>query len=218
MVITQQKKFEEILKALGDFKKIFIVGCGDCAATCKTGGEPEVLDMKKRLEEAGKIVTGYVVPEAPCVAAQLASAFAKNRKALEEADGILVLACGGGTQSVGVNNRPGKRAISGCDTLFIGYVDKAGVELGEYCSACGDCILNETGGICPITRCTKGLLNGPCGGSDKGKCEVDKERDCAWALIFEALKKEGSVHLMKEVKPPKDFSKTTRPHKVILGQ
>ena len=215
MIITTQKDFKKILEYLSGEKKIFIVGCGECATTCKTGGEPEVLEMKKALEKEGKIVTGWVVPEAPCVASQVRVALAKNKKALAEADSMLVLACGLGIQSVKENDRVGKIVHPGCDTLFMGEIDKDGVFL-ERCSACGECVLELTGGICPITRCPKEMLNGPCGGTDKGKCEVDKDKDCVWTLIYNELRKTDKLNLMKEIQPPKDYSKTGRPRKLVI--
>jgi len=216
MIITAQKKFEDILNFLKDSKKVFLVGCGECAATCKTGGEPEILELKKKLEEKGKIVTGFALPDAPCVAAQIKTAFAKNAKALKESEAILVMACGLGTQSVKANDRRELAVLPGCDTLFAGAVDSEGV-FQELCSACGECILELTGGICPVTRCPKGILNGPCGGMNKGKCEVDKERDCAWVLIYNELKKKNKTDLISKPHPPKNYSQTTKPRKLILG-
>ena len=211
MIITQQKPFEEIKSNLKPGEKIFIIGCGECSTTCKTGGEPEVLEMKAKLEAEGFTVTGYIVPQAPCIASQVKVAFSKNRNKISKSDSILILACGLGVQSVLENIREEKDFHVGCDTIFMGIVDNSGRGFWEYCSACGECILEYTGGICPITRCSKGLLNGPCGGMDKGKCEVDKERDCAWVLIYERLKKKGKLHLIERMFPPKDYSRHTKP-------
>jgi len=215
MIITKQKQFEELLGMLKGYKKIFLIGCGECSTTCKTGGEEEILEVKKKLEDAGKIITGSVIPSAPCVAAQVKTAFAKNRNALKESEVILVLACGLGIQSVKANDRLELAIVPGCDTLFAGAVDAAG-EFKELCSACGECILDLTGGICPITRCSKGLLNGPCGGMDKGKCEVDKDQDCAWVLIYKELEKRGKLNLLRKIQKPKDYTKTLKPHKLKL--
>jgi hypothetical protein len=106
--------------------------------------------------------------------------------------------------------------LPGCNTLFGAVLDSAG-NFYEKCSLCGECVLDETGGICPITLCAKGLLNGPCGGMDKGKCEVDKDRDCAWVLIYKELEKKGKLGDLKKIKAPKDFKKTTKPHKLIMS-
>ena len=215
MIITKQQEFKDIIMRLGDEKKIVLVGCGECSTTCQTGGEKELLMMKESLEKEGKQVTGWVIPEAPCVAGQVKMAIARNRKAITEADSILVLACGLGVQSVAENDRDKKTVHTGCDTLFMGEVDKDGA-FQERCSACGDCILEETGGICAVTRCPKGLVDGPCGGTDKGKCEVDKDRDCVWTLIYKALSEKKRLHLMKEIHAPKDYSRMSKPRKLAL--
>lgn len=215
MIITKKKDMKEIFKYLEGQKKIFIVGCGECSTTCRTGGEEEVKAIKDLLEKAGKSITGYSIPSAPCVAAKVKLELAKNRIKVEASDSVLVLACGLGIQSVKENLRSEKPIHVGCDTLFMGAIDAGGRFL-ERCSACGDCVLEMTASICPITRCPKSLLNGPCGGQDKGKCEVDKDRDCAWILIYNELKKQGKVGLLKEIKPPKDHSKLSRPRQLTL--
>ncbi|MFH1201448.1 MAG: methylenetetrahydrofolate reductase C-terminal domain-containing protein [Candidatus Omnitrophota bacterium] len=210
MIATKQKPQDEILRMCGPYKKIFLVGCGDCATTCKTGGEEEIKKMKEFLEKEGYTVTGFIIPKAPCVAAQLKIEMAKNKNALKESEAMLILACGSGVQSVKENDRLELFVLPGCDTLFGAIVDSQGI-FREKCSACGECVLEITGGICPVTLCSKGLLNGPCGGQNKGKCEVDKERDCAWVLIFKELEKKGKAELMLKIKPPKDYSKMVKP-------
>lgn len=216
MIVTQKKQFDEILKHMGSRKKIFIVGCGDCAATCKTGGEAEIKEIKGLLEKNGKAVTGWAIPDSPCIASQVKLHFAKNKKAVDEAEAFLILACGLGVQSVLDNDRLARPVYAGCDTISGSTLDKTGTILSERCAMCGECVLNITGGICPVTRCAKGLLNGPCGGSDKGKCEVDKQRDCAWILIYNRLKELGMLENMKASRPPRDHSKNNRPREVIV--
>jgi len=216
MIVTQQKKIDEILEMLSGFKKIFLVGCGECATDCHTGGEEEILKMKEILEEKGKSITGFVIPDAPCYASQIKIAFAKNKEQLSQAEAILVLSCGSGVQSVKANDRFRHLVFPGCDTLFGAIVDKDG-NFKEVCSACSECLLNKTSGICPVTLCPKGILNGPCGGVDKGKCEVDKERDCAWCLIYKELAERERLDLLKRIFPPKDYSKMRRPHLVKVA-
>jgi ferredoxin len=213
MIITKQKDLKEILKYLSGEKNIFLVGCGECSATCKTGGEDDVKRIKDLLEKEGKTITGYCVPSAPCISAKVKMELAKNRKSIESSDAILVMACGLGIQSVKENLRVEKSIHVGCDTLFMGAIDSNGAFL-ERCSACGDCVLELTGLICPVTRCPKSLLNGPCGGQNKGKCEVDKNRDCTWILIYNELKKHNKLDLLKEIKPPRDHSKATKPREL----
>lgn len=217
MIITKQKEFKDILAALEGQGKVFIVGCGECSTTCKTGGEDEVQAIRRALEKAGKVVTGSCIPSAPCVAAKVKLEMAKSRAALEAADAVLVLACGLGIQSVKENLRIDRPVHVGCDTLFMGAIDAAGAFL-ERCSACGDCVLEETAMICPVTRCPKSLLNGPCGGQAKGKCEVDRNKDCVWILIYNELKKQGRLDVLRRTKKPKDHTQALKPRSKTLAQ
>ena len=210
MIITKKKPFEEILKYVKGSKSVFLIGCGECSTVCKTGGEAEVLEMKGLLEKEGIKVTGSCIPKAPCFAAYLKLAFNKNKQAIEEADSMLILTCGLGSQSVKDNFPVEKDIHVACDTVFMGQVAANGMFL-ERCSACGDCLLEFTDAICPVTRCAKGLLNGPCGGQSHGKCETDREKDCAWVLIYNSLKKKNKLHLLREIKTPKVFSKMMKP-------
>lgn len=217
MIITEQKLLEQILENLKGYTKIFLVGCGECATTCKTGGKDQLLKMKEELEKQGKTVLGTCIPDAPCVASQIKTEFAKNMKALRQTEAILVLACGLGVQSVKDNDRLGLVVLPACNTLFGAVMDSQGNFL-EKCSMCGECVLDITAGICPITLCPKGLLNGPCGGVDKGKCEVDKDKDCAWVLIYKELEKRKKLGQFKKIQAPKDFKKITKPHKLIMTE
>lgn len=215
MIVSEQKPLKEILEFLKDYKKIFLVGCGECATTCKSGGEEQLKQIKQELEKAQKQVLGMAIPSAPCIAAQIKQELAKNLKLLKQAEAILVLACGLGVQSVKDNDRLGLVVLPGCNSLFGAVVDAKG-DFYEKCSVCGECVLDITGGICPITLCPKGLLNGPCGGMHKEKCEVDKDKDCAWVLIYKELKKRNKLEVIKKIQAPKDHTKTTKPRKLII--
>ncbi|MFA5096019.1 MAG: methylenetetrahydrofolate reductase C-terminal domain-containing protein [Candidatus Omnitrophota bacterium] len=217
MIITGLKPLQDIIDSLKGRTKVFLVGCGECATVCKTGGEPEVLKMKQELEQAGKQVVGFCIPSAPCLAAKLKAETAKNIPALRQAEAVLVLACGLGVQSFKDNDRFGLAVFPACDTIFGAVMDAKG-DFYEKCSMCGECVLDVTGGICPVTLCAKGLLNGPCGGMDQGKCEVDKDRDCAWVLIYRELEKSKKLEALKEIRGPKDFKKSARPHKLIASK
>ncbi|MDD5431633.1 MAG: methylenetetrahydrofolate reductase C-terminal domain-containing protein [Candidatus Omnitrophica bacterium] len=217
MIVTQLKPSQEILDSLKGFNKIFLVGCGECATTCKTGGEVELAKLKVELEKEGKTVVGMCVPSAPCVAAKLKIELAKNMAQVRQAEAVLVLACGLGVQSVKDNDRLQLTVLPALNTIFGAVLDAKG-NFYEKCSLCADCVLGETGGICPITLCAKGLLNGPCGGMNKGKCEVDKEKDCAWVLIYKEMEKKNKLDVLKKVRQPKDFKKSNKPHKLILNQ
>ena len=217
MIITEKKPLEQILKALGNYTKIFLVGCGECATTCKTGSQEEMEQLKAQLKEHGKNVVGMCIPSAPCVAAKVKTELAKNMKSLREAEAILVLACGLGVQSTKDNDRLGLEVIPALNTMFGAVMDSQG-NFAEKCSLCGDCVLDVTGGICPVTLCAKGLLNGPCGGMNKGKCEVDKEKDCAWVLIYKELEKKKKLNALKEIIQPKDHKKSLKPRKLIMAK
>jgi hypothetical protein len=216
MIVTQKKPLEEVINSLKGKEKVFLIGCGECSTTCQTGGEKEVLEMKQHLESQGKKVTGWVIPNAPCIAAQVKTAFAKNIPALKDSQAILVLSCGLGAQSVKENERFGLAVVPALNSMFGTLVDAKG-NFYEACSNCGECVLSQTGCICPITRCPKGLLNGPCGGVIKGKCEVDRNRDCAWVLIYQELEKRKELEKMKLISKPKDYGKTVKPQKVLVN-
>ena len=217
MIITELKPIQDVVDSLKGYSKIFLVGCGECAATCKTGGEPEILKIKQDLEAQGKTVLGFCIPSAPCVSAKLKTELAKNMPALRQAEAVLVLACGLGVQSFKDNDRFSLAVFPACNTIFGAVMDAKG-DFYEKCSLCGECVLHLTGGICPITLCAKGLLNGPCGGMNKGKCEVDKDQDCAWVLIYKELEKKNKLESLKEIRAPKDFKKSAKPHKLIIAK
>jgi hypothetical protein len=164
--------------------------------------------MKEKLEAAGKTVTGYSVFDTACLRGEVRQQGKDHKTEMDAADALLVLACGTGTQTVG--DTLGYRAHPGTDSLFVGEVQYLGKYV-EKCSTCGECVLETTEGICPVTRCAKGLLNGPCGGSKNGKCEVDPEKDCAWVLIYNRLRERGKLDKMRPYRPPKDQSKRASP-------
>jgi hypothetical protein len=208
VIIQKQKPFEEILKALEGEGKIFIAGCTECAATCKVGGDEEVAEMKSRLEAAGKLVTGTALFDTACQQGAVRQKARENEQAIKDADSILVLACGTGAQTLGESLD--KRVHPGVESLFVGQVQRLG-KYSELCSTCGRCVLEDFAGICPVTRCAKGLLNGPCGGSKAGKCEVDPERECAWELIYKRMEALGTMEKMRAYQPPKDQSSRHTP-------
>lgn len=212
LIITTQKPLEEIVEMVKGLNTFFIVGCGLCAAECQTGGEKEVLAMITKLKEANKQVTGYVIPEGGCDQRQVKLEFRRHKQAIADADALLILSCGVGVQTA--MDLSEKMCIPGLNTQFIGTTERIG-RFYERCRACGDCKLFETGGICPITRCPKDLLNGPCGGYMDGKCEVDREKDCAWILIYQRLLKLDQLDKMEKVQEPRDYSITTKPQSVV---
>ena len=213
MIITKQKTIEEILKVIKDAKKVFLVGCSLCATTCKTGGEKDLKKMEDLLIEEGKKVTGSVVLDPACSMLEVKRFCRKYKDVVDGSDAILSFACGGGTQAV--SEALDKIAVyPGNDTLFQGEIAKLTLQGGRFeqkCSLCGECMLWETGGICPITRCPKSLVNGPCGGAKDGKCEIDKNMDCVWLLIYTRLKERGAIDNMRKIHDPKDHSINNSP-------
>lgn len=212
-LITTQKDPTEIDELLGDAKAIFLAGCGTCATLCKTGGVAEVLAMKERLENEGRKVTGWTVIPIACDDLSR-EALQENAKAVNGAEAILVMACAFGVQTVA--ECADKPALPALNTMFVGKEGGFGF-YREVCAQCGDCVIGKTAGICPITQCAKGLLNGPCGGTNRGKCEVDSSVDCAWTLIYRRLEELGRLDSMEEILPPKNYAKTSAPRRADLS-
>ena len=211
--ITKQKPLEEIKQQLDGLERAYIVGCGTCATMTKTGGRDEVMAMKECLQGLGKMVTGWTVIPTACDGMTEAS-MRENNGAIRGANCVLVMSCALGVQRVG--SYIDKPVIPALDTLFIGVEDSPGY-FHEICDQCGHCVLGYTAGICPITACHKGLLNGPCGGTNNGKCEVDKEKDCAWTLIYDRLKAQDRLDIMRKYQPPKNSQLVPRPRIVRIS-
>lgn len=203
MLISEQKPLEEILSYLDGEKNIFLIGCKGCAEGCESGGEKQVLEMKHTLEGQNKTIGGFSIIDMVCNETLTRIKLKTHQKEMKAADSILVLTCGVGVQTVaGVVD---KTVHPGCNTLSSGGAHAEWKE-AERCLECGDCVLEFTGGICPIARCSKHLLNGPCGGSQGGKCEVDPSIPCAWQLIIERLTKSGQLDKLEKIMAPKNWS------------
>ncbi|MDD5633863.1 MAG: methylenetetrahydrofolate reductase C-terminal domain-containing protein [Candidatus Omnitrophica bacterium] len=216
MIITRQKPIPEIMEYIKGKNGLFLVGCELCATTCKTGGSEQVKKMAEFLKNNNKEVTGWVVLDPACSALAVRKFLRENAAAISKTDAILCLACGGGTQAIS-EIADSIEVIPCNDTLFQGELKAAslkGSEFAQKCSLCGDCMLAITGGICPITHCPKGLVNGPCGGVKNGKCEVDESIDCVWINIYNRLKKRNKIAEMKKIRKAKDHSKDKKPQKI----
>lgn len=212
MITAERKPFGEIKESVKDFKKIMVLGCGTCVAVCQAGGEKEAAILASELRLAFGNEGEKVEVNEETVVRQCDDEFMADTAFLEkvkEADVIISIACGVGVQHAcnffnrAIDGKP-IRVIPGLNTTFMG----ANIDVGlweERCLGCGDCILEGTGGICPITRCAKSLLNGPCGGSSDGKCEISKDTDCAWHLIIERLEALGELERIKPVEMYKDW-------------
>jgi len=204
MIVSAQKSWEEILGYLDGENSIFILGCNGCAEASGSGGPAEVAEMKKKLEEAGKKITGAMTIDFLCQRALVKSRLRPRTEQVAAADSILVMTCGLGVQAVAASVN--KVCHPACDTVNMG--GSRGTWTGEdRCLECGECLLEYTGGICPLTACTKSLINGACGGASQGKCELDPEKECGWELIYERLKQKNQLNQLRRFIPPKSWDK-----------
>jgi len=192
MVVGERKPFDEITKMVEGHKKIMVLGCGGCVTVCLTGGQDEVRVLSSQLRMARDKEGNPIEIIEKTVERQCDPEYVDEVQSLiPEVDAVLSMACGVGVQYV-AERYSSTPAYPALNTTFVGGSLKEGYYV-EKCQTCGQCKLYYTGGICPIARCSKSLLNGPCGGSTKGKCEIDPEIDCAWQLIVDRLK---SLNLM----------------------
>jgi ferredoxin len=216
MIIGEQKSLEEIQSLLGDAEKVLVLGCGTCVTVCFAGGSREAqilsssLRMSSKLKESPQDVTDLTV-QRQCEWEYLD----EIEKEIKDADIVLSLACGIGVQAI-AEHFPNTWVVPGLNTTFLGIPVEQGV-WEERCAACGDCVLGLTGGICPIARCSKTLMNGPCGGSEAGHCEIDPDVPCAWQLIFDRLSSMGKEEAMLELQMPKNWqvSRDGGPRKIV---
>jgi ferredoxin len=203
MIVTKQKNLEDILRVLGT-GPVFLIGCSECATLCHTGGADEVVAMKEALEKRKIPVSGCIVLDPACHLNNNKRMLKENNKELDCSDKILVLACGNGVQTV-AELLSKKEVLTGTDTLFLGEISRVN-EFDKRCMLCGECLLDTFGGLCPVSRCPKSMLNGPCGGSSEGKCEISREMECVWDRIYQELKNKGKLQDLDVIQKPKDWS------------
>jgi len=215
MIITRPRDWDRIKANLSDIaaKRVFVMGCGQCATVAHTGGEKEVLETAERLRAEGYEVTGWAVGEVTCHLNGTKLESRKHRSEIDDADAVLVLACGAGVQTTA--DAIAKPVFPGLESLFLGTVIRNGI-FEERCQTCGDCVLDKTAGICPVTTCPKGLLNGPCGGMWNGMCEVLTDRECTHVRIQRRLAEQGRAR--NSTLEPKDFSTALKPGGVNIRQ
>lgn len=216
MIIGKRKDLSEIMDMIKGSKRLLVAGCGTCVTISFAGGAREAAELvsqiKMILKKEGQKIE---IKEQTSLRQCEVEFIEKQAPDVKQADVILSLACGVGVQTM-AEVFPSIRVLPGIDTMMIGSHSSDRV-FKEYCGACGDCILDETGGICPIARCSKSMLNGPCGGSQNGKCEISPEVPCAWQLIYDRLKELGELDRLKEIFLPKDWSSSRDggPRKII---
>ena len=203
MLVTKVKPDEEIKNVLP--RRVFIIYCMGCREVFFP--LKEAREFAARLKEQGIEVVGEEIADYICRRDFNERRLEIYREDIEKSDGILVFSCGVGVQTIA--DMTDKPVYTGCDTLSVpGFSGLRPFDLD--CKRCGECVLTFTGGICPVANCAKGLVNGPCGGAKKGKCEIDSEKDCIWMLIWEKLKKQDRLDVLNAIKPLRDYSKSDK--------
>ena len=212
MIITQKKPIEEVMAMVGDAKKVAIVGCNSCATACQTGGEPQIKELTAILEQAGKTVVATTICDYCCMNLGVKAKMKAINAA--EPDCVVCMSCGDGVQCVAknANNTP---VYPSNDTMYLGEAVRFGV-WEESCRFCGQCVLGQTGAICPITQCAKSLVNGPCGGQKNGKCEVNPEKPGAWIEIYKRLEATGELDKLTKTREDKGYAKVAYPRTISL--
>lgn len=217
MIIVKEKPMENLVEMTKDLKSVLVVGCNGCAGIYQVGGEKQAQTTSMLLEMASKIHQGSLSKTRHATVLRQCDkqlVTMSLRPIMEEYEGVLSLACGAGVQTL-ADAFADKIVLPGNDTMFIGAQERELGVLHELCRACGNCILDETGGICPVTRCAKSLMNGPCGGQAKGKCEVGGwKKPCAWVLIYDRLKARDRLDLFSRYRPPRDFRVSQPPREL----
>ncbi len=209
MIKAEQKPMEQILAYLHPYHRVLLSGCGACVTVCQVGGAKEVGLLASGLRMARKKMGRPIEVLEATPARQCEPEFAiELTETVDKVEAVVSIACGVGVQTL-ARHFPKTPVFPGVDTSFLGETLTQGV-WEERCQACGNCILDQTGGICPIARCAKQLLNGPCGGSSEGKCEIKRETDCVWRLIYDRLKSLGQLDKLEEIIPAKRWGVESR--------
>jgi len=214
MIVAERKPFEEIKAMLDGYSRILVLGCGTCVSVCMAGGEKEAQILATQLRMFYAKEGKDVQVEDDTIQRQCDREYYEVLKdKIDKYDIILSMACGAGVQ-LASELYENKVVVPGLNTTFIGIAQGEGV-WDERCRACAQCVLGETGGICPITICPKGLLNGPCGGTNNGKCEVDNNKDCAWTLIYRRLEKQGRLDNIRKIHAARNYKVCTTPSRRV---
>jgi ferredoxin len=205
MIVAERKSIPELVDILQGHKRILVLGCGTCVAVCLAGGEREVSIISSALRIASRVKGLDFEIDELTIERQCDNVFIQQAaEVIQKVDAVLSLGCGAGVQAI-AERYADKPVYAGLNTKFLGILEERGV-WAEKCAACGACILHEYGGICPVTRCAKHILNGPCGGSREGRCEVRPDRPCVWQLIYKRLKAIGQLDRLRQIELPKNWS------------
>ncbi len=214
LIVAKPKSFFEIQEMLTNYSSVLVAGCGTCVAVCLAGGEKEAGILATKLEIAASKTKKNFRAFAATVERQCDREFLSLfRDHIREADAVVSLACGAGIQFL-AQHYPHVPVFPGVDTSFIGVAEGAGV-WSERCRSCNQCYLGITGGICPVTMCAKGLLNGPCGGPKNGKCETDSEKDCAWVEIIKRLEQQSRLDILTGIVSPRNHNANMSPARLV---
>ncbi|MFZ5907130.1 MAG: methylenetetrahydrofolate reductase C-terminal domain-containing protein [Nitrospirota bacterium] len=212
MIVAEVKPFQEIKEMVKDFGKVLVVGCGSCVTVCMSGGEKQAELLAAALRMSARNEGRALEVREITILRQCDPEFIEQiQDETADYDALLSMACGAGVQGL-TDKLKDKVILPAMNTRFMGMTVGKG-EWTEVCTGCGDCVLALTGGICPVTTCPKGILNGPCGGNKKGMCEVSPDLPCAWVRIYEHLKALGRLDLMKRELGAKDWARKQRPGK-----
>jgi len=205
MIVARQKPIEEIVDMTKTYHKILVVGCKGCVTVCNVGGEKEAAILASALRIAGKREGRELVVDDYTLERQCDPEYVDElRNIIDDYDAVISIACGVGPQFLS-ERYPAVRVFPGVNTEFMGGAEEHGI-WSERCAGCGTCVVHYFGGVCPIARCSKSLLNGPCGGSNNGKCEISKEVDCIWDIIVTRMMEQGRLKELIEFKPPKSWA------------
>ncbi len=216
MIVAEKKPVEEIIGYVQDLSRILVLGCNECVTVCEAGGKKEVEILASTLRMYFKKEGKEVTVDEETLERQCDHEYLEEiRDRIDNYDAVISLACGVGVQFT-AEKYHATLVFPGVNTCFLGATEQRGI-WGERCQACGQCVLALTGGICPVSRCAKRVLNGPCGGSSQGKCEISKETDCAWQLIVDRLKALNRLEDYEKLFDIKDWStdRAGGPRKVI---
>ena len=216
MIVGQRKPIQEIIGMLKGIKNILILGCGGCATVCSAGGEKEVEILASIIRIDRKKKGGPVETKEKTLARQCDTEYLEELKdEVDKYDAVLSMACGVGVNFL-ADMYPKTIILPALNTSFMGVSEEQGV-WSERCAGCGDCVLDKTGGLCPVARCSKHLLNGPCGGSQNGRCEINPDIACVWQLIYDRLKGLNQLEKLQEIFPMKDWSSSLHggPRKIV---
>lgn len=210
MIVADRKPFDEIKEMVKNFKKVLNVGCGGCTSICLSGGQKEVGILNEELKKAFELdhiplqIDSFTI-ERQCNA----DFYPLLDEMMKPYEAILSMACGAGVQFM-ADRYPEKLVFPALNTIFVG-VDRDLGWFEENCRTCRECVLGETAGICPVTRCAKSLFNGPCGGTSReGKCEVNKDTPCAWFEIHKRLKQQNRLENILKIKPAREWRNQTQ--------